>query len=76
MDTEENMTIDERRKYLRLTQKRYMRANRKGKARLLDEMEAVTGLHRKALIRLLKSDLRRALRRKQRGRKGVLWTLF
>jgi hypothetical protein len=69
MDTEENMTIDERRKYLRLTQKRYKRANREGKARLLNEMEAVTGLHRKALIRLLKSDLQRKPRRKQRGRK-------
>ena len=69
MDTEENMTIDERRKYLRLTQKRYKRATRKGKARLLDEMEAVTGLHRKALIRLLMSDLQREPRRKQRGRK-------
>ena len=69
MDTEENMTIDERRRYLRLTQKRYKRATRKGKARLLDEMEAVTGLHRKALIRLLMSDLQRKPRRKQRGRK-------
>ena len=69
MDTEENMTIDERRRYLRLTQKRYKRATRKGKARLLDEMEAMTGLHRKALIRLMMSDLQRAPRRKQRGRK-------
>ncbi len=40
MHTKENMTIDERRKHSRLTQRRHQGANRKGKARLLGEMEA------------------------------------
>lgn len=68
MPNEEKMTLDERRKYLRMQQKRYYPANRKERGQLLDEMESVTGLHRKALIRLLHSDLKRKLRRQQRGR--------
>jgi hypothetical protein len=39
------MTIDERRKYLRKIRKRYTQAHRKGRGRLLDQMEAVTRLH-------------------------------
>jgi len=62
------MTIDERRKYLRLVKPRYAQADRKEKKWLLDEAELVTGLHRKSLIRLLNSNLKRKLRRRQRGR--------
>lgn len=68
MPNEEKMTLDERRKYLRMQQKRYYAANRKERGHLLDEMGSVTGLHRKVLIRLIRSDLKRKLRRKQRGR--------
>jgi len=68
MSTEDKMTIDERRKYLRRMQQRYLQADRKERGRLLDEMEAVTELHRKSLIRLLRSDLARRPRRRQRGR--------
>jgi hypothetical protein len=68
MSTDERMTIDERRKYLRAMRKRYEGANRKERGWLLDEMKVVTGLHRKALIRLLKGPLTRKMRRKQRGR--------
>jgi hypothetical protein len=68
MSAEEKMSIDERRKYLRQMQKRYTKAGRKEKGQLLDEMEAVTELDRKSLIRLMKSDLKRKARRKQRGR--------
>ena len=68
MSTEDNMTIDERRKYLRRMKKRYDQANRKGQGRLLDEMELVTELHRKSLIRLLNGSLERQPRRRQRGR--------
>ncbi len=68
MKTEDGMNIHERRKYLRLTQKRYRKASRKGKAQLLDEMGTVTGMHRKTLVRLMNSDLERKPRRKQRGR--------
>lgn len=68
MSTEEKMTVDERRKYLRRMQKRYRKASQKEKGQLLDEMEQVTELERKYLIGLMKSDLQRQPRRKQRGR--------
>ena len=53
MAAEEEMTIDERRKYLKKQWTRYRTADRAEKGRLLTEMEAVTGLHRKSLVRLL-----------------------
>jgi hypothetical protein len=68
MSIEDRMTIDERRKYLRKMQERYCRASRKERGRLLDEMESVTDLHRKSLIRLMKGSLLRQPRRRQRGR--------
>ena len=68
MKTKERMTINERHKYLRLIQPRYRKASRQERKQLLDEMEAVAGLHRKSLIRLMNSDLSRKPRRKQRGR--------
>jgi hypothetical protein len=66
MSAEEKMNIDERYKYLRVMKQRYMKANRKMKGQLLDEMEAVTGLHQKSLIRLMNSPLRRKSRRRER----------
>jgi hypothetical protein len=68
MEKEDKMTLNERRKYLRKQQSRYYAADRKERGRLLDEMRSITGLHRKALIRLMHSDLKRKLRQKQRGR--------
>jgi hypothetical protein len=68
MSIEEKMTIDERRKYLHKMQKRYKKASRKEKGQLLDEMEQITELDRKYLIALLKGDLKRQQRRRQRGR--------
>lgn len=53
MAADEEMTIDERRKYLKKQWTRYRVADRTEKSRLLTEMEAVTGLHRKSLVRLL-----------------------
>jgi len=44
MPSEEHMTIDERYKYLRIKQRRYVRADRKGRSQMLDEMQQVTGL--------------------------------
>ncbi len=67
MSTEEKMNIEERYKYLRLMKKRYVKASRKEKSQLLDEMEEVTGLHRKSLIRLMNDDLERQPRSKERG---------
>ncbi len=68
MSSNEKMTIDERRKYLRKMQKRYQRAKRQQRSQLLDEMQEVTELHRKSLIRLMPGSLERKPRRRQRGR--------
>ena len=54
MSTDEKMTIDERVKYLRVMKKRYAKASRKEKGRLLDEMETVTGYNRKYLVQQLR----------------------
>ena len=63
------MTIRERRKYLERMEGRYRRADRLARGRLLDEMEAMTGLHRKSLLRLLGTNgLERQPRTRQRGR--------
>lgn len=69
MQDNTQMTIAERRKYLSLMRGRYLLADRPGQGRLLDEMEAVTGMHRKSLLRLLHApDLARRPRTKQRGK--------
>ena len=65
----EPMTIAERRKYLSRMAPRYWPAPRPEQSRLLDEMEAMTGLHRKSLLRLLRPDgLTRSPRTRQRVR--------
>src|SRR5437764_7529922 len=53
MPTRDEMTIDERRKYVKLMAVRYQTAKRKERSELLSEMERVSKLHRKHLIRLL-----------------------
>ena len=73
MPDEQKMSIDERRKYLKLVAPRYARAGRRERGELLTEMSEVTGLHRKSLIRLMNmSGLERApkkqrLRRRRYG---------
>lgn len=69
MPQDERMTIDERRKYLKRMLPRYRRATRREQGRLLDEMQQVTDLDRKTLIRALHSPERlvRQPRQKQRG---------
>src|SRR3972149_308273 len=60
MSPEERMTIDELRKYLHKMRIRYWRAqSRAARSKLLDEMQAVTELHRKSLIRLINGELAR-----------------
>jgi hypothetical protein len=83
MAVEDAMTINERRTYLKRMLPRYRAANRAERGRLLTEMEAMTGLHRKSLIRLLAaSSLGRYPRRVTRKRRygpevgaiiGVVW---
>jgi phage gp16-like protein len=50
MPTDEEMTLDERLKYLRKMKKRYDKADHAERAPLLDEMEHVTELHRKSIM--------------------------
>lgn len=64
---EEQMTIQERYKYLRMMQKRYQEAERKERGELLAEMEVITKMHRKSLIRLMNGVVVRKMREKQRG---------
>lgn len=68
MTTEDGMSIDEEYKYLRKMRPLYTQAQRVRKGELLDEMEVVTGRHRKSLIRLLQGPLERQPRERQRER--------
>jgi len=69
MQDDTQMTLTERRKYLGRMCPRYVRAARAEQTRLLDEMEAVTGLHRKSLLRLLHApSLARRLRTTPRAK--------
>ncbi len=64
-----SMTIPERRKYLARMLPRYLAADRPQQSLLLTEMQTVTGLHRKSLLRLLNaSSLARQPRSRQRTR--------
>ena len=63
MPIEEQMTVNERRKYVKLMKTQYEAASRKEKKQLLSTMEAVTNMHRKSLLRLLHA---RSLERKKR----------
>jgi hypothetical protein len=53
MPDEEKMSIDERRKYLKLVAPRYAKSSRRERGELLTEMAKVTGLHLKSLVRLM-----------------------
>jgi len=69
MPTEDEMTVSERRKYLKRRKPFYAKAERMEQRRMLTEMEQVTGLHRKSLLRLLHAPpLERKKREKGRGR--------
>src|SRR6266516_4675042 len=63
MPMSDEMTIDERRKYMKLMAMRYQKGTRTERSQLLTEMEKVTKLHRKHLIRLLNG---KSLERKKR----------
>ena len=70
----DKMTVDERRKHLGTTKNRYNRASTRAKKQLLDEVEMVTGQHRKSLIRLPNSSLERKPRNREPGKKhGPGW---
>lgn len=54
MPAEDEMTIDERRKYVSRMKIRYQKAKRKERGMLLREMEEITRMHRKGLTRLMR----------------------
>jgi hypothetical protein len=58
------LTLDERRKYLKRVWPRYLQSDRRQRSNLLTEMEQVTAMHRKSIIRLMKST---SLERKKRN---------
>jgi hypothetical protein len=66
MPDRDEMTIDERYKYLRIKQRKYGKAQRVERRRMLNEMEQVTGLDRKTLIRQMRGKIERKPRRRQR----------
>ena len=68
MSKTEKMDVNERRKYIHKMWKRYREAKKKEKGRLLDEIESVTGLHRKTITRTINGRLSRKKRTQQRGR--------
>ena len=67
MANDDKMSIHERDKYLRKMQKRCRNANLHTKGKLLGEMQTVTELHRKSLIRLMGSTIQRKQCKRQRG---------
>ncbi|MGI8423077.1 MAG: hypothetical protein ACR2NO_03000, partial [Chloroflexota bacterium] len=69
MPNDERMTLTERYRYLERMARRYVAAvgDRRERSRLLDEMGAMTGLHRKSVQRRLRpSGLVRRVRARQR----------
>ena len=73
MPPRDEMTIDERRKYVKLMAPRYQTAKRKERSQLLSEMEQVSKLHRKHLIRLLNGQSLDRQKRKDIA-EPQLWT--
>lgn len=68
MSETEPMSVDERRKYIHKMWGRYRKANKREKGKLLDEIETVTGMHRKSIIRIINGKLSRKKRSRERGR--------
>jgi len=68
MSETEPMNVNERRKYIHKMWKRYREGNKQEKGYLLNEIEAVTGLHRKSIVRTINGRLSRKKRSKERGR--------
>jgi hypothetical protein len=69
MPDSEEMTIGERYKYLRKMERRYREGGKSRRAELLSEMEEVTGLHRKSLVRRMSPG--GLVRRPAKKRRGV-----
>jgi hypothetical protein len=68
MSETEPMNMNEHRKYIHKMWKRYREGNKKDKGHLLDEIEAVTSLHRKSIIRTINGQLSRKSNCRERSR--------
>src|SRR5881296_2412812 len=68
---EETVTRASLREYAAVQRERYLTATRGEKGALLDEVVAVTGLHRKAAIRLLRRPPRASTARSRAGRPRI-----
>lgn len=68
MSETDPMNVNERRKYIHKMWERYRKADKGEKTHLLDESEAVTGLHRKSIICMINGQLSRKRRTKERGK--------
>jgi len=66
---EEKLNIDERFKLIRITSRRYGKAGRAEKSKILDHLVEQTGVSRKTLIRRLNGACVRKRRKRQRGHK-------
>ena len=66
MPTVEKMSLNERRKYLRLIKKRHLKVSKLERGRLLDDVEVTTGSHRRRLIRLVSGSPERRRRHVER----------
>jgi hypothetical protein len=67
MSEKDEMTIDERRTYLHKMWGFYRNASKQEKSKMLDDMEHVTGMNRKSIIRILNGRLSRKKRNNERG---------
>ena len=67
---DERMSVDERRKYLKVVAPRYTNAGRSERSGLLTEMSAVTGLHRKSVLRLMHGPTLERTPRRPRSRRS------
>lgn len=67
MSETDEMNINERRKYLHKMWGRYRGAKKAEKGQMLDDMEHVTGMNRKYIIRILNGRLSRKKRTQERG---------
>ena len=68
MPTTKKMSLNSRREYLSIKQAEYVRASRKERSAILDEMAKITQLNRKYIIQMMHSELQRKPRQRQRGR--------
>jgi len=69
MAVDGDLTLTDKWKYMRKVKELYVKASRTERGRLLDDLEAILGMHRKSIIRRINSDLKRKPRSRERGKR-------